>query len=78
MQVEQALQSAQEQVAKQLCPWAILSVWGYTDQPMPWLGCPPSSGLVTEKANDYSIVVLPDMQYILFVASSSGDTFQTV
>lgn len=72
------LESAKEHVVQKLCPWAVVSVWGYVGQPITWLDSPPSTGLLTERENDYSIVVLPNDQYILFVVSGSGDSFQTV
>lgn len=78
VQVEQALQSARKHVADRICPWAVMSVWGYASHPMPWMDSPPASGAQSERENNYCVVVLPNDQYIMFVASGSGDSFQTV
>ena len=60
------------------CPWAVLSVWGFTDQPVSWLGAPPNAMPGSGGGNDYSIVILPDNDYMLMVASGPEDSFQTV
>ena len=60
------------------CPWSIVSVWGFTGQPISWMGSPPNSASSESGQNDYSIVILPGGRYVLLVASGNGDAFQTV
>ena len=77
-QVRKALEHCQQLVAEGHCPWAILSVWGFTGQPISWLGSLVNSPENAGGENDYSIVVLPQKQYMLMVASGQGDSFQTI
>ena len=78
LQIEQAVKLAQQLVHGGTCPWAIVSVWGMTGQPVSWLETPPNNTLPIEDQNDYSICVLPNDVCILMVASGQGDSFQTV
>lgn len=78
LQVEQVVKSAQQLVCGGTCPWAIVSVWGMTGQPVSWLDTPPNNSMPTEAQNDYSICILPRNEYILMVASGNADPFQTV
>ena len=78
LQVEQVVKHAQHLVCSGSCPWAIVSVWGMTDQPVSWLDTPPNKSMPMEAQNDYSICILPGNEYILMVASGNADTFRTV
>ena len=78
LQVEQAVKLAQQLVHSGSCPWAIVSIWGMTGQPVNWLDAPATKGLPGEEQNDYSICILPDDECILMVASGKGDSFQTL
>ncbi len=78
VQVQQAVKLGQQFVSDGSCPWAIVSAWGFTGQPVSWLGGPANTASDNEGQNDYSIVILPDGTYILLVASGIGDSFQTV
>ena len=78
LQVQQALKLGLQLVKDASCPWAIVSAWGFANQPISWLGAPPNTGSCDEGENDYSIVILPGGAYILFAASGTGDSFQTV
>jgi len=77
-QVQKAVKLGQQLVHEGKCPWAIVSAWGFKGQPISWIGAPPSSASSVDGENDYSIVILPDGQYMLLIASGSGDSFQTV
>ncbi|DBB08408.1 TPA: hypothetical protein ACH3X3_008561 [Trebouxia sp. C0006] len=77
-QVQKAVKLGQQLVHEGKCPWAIVSAWGFKGQPISWIGAPPNSASSVDGENDYSIVILPDGQYMLLVASGSGDSFQTV
>ena len=78
VQVEQGLKTAQQLVSDGSCPWAIVSVWGVTGQPVSWLETPANKSMPMDQQNDYSICILPQNEYILMVASGSADPFQTV
>lgn len=78
LQVQKAVKLGQQLVHEGKCPWAIVSAWGFKGQPISWIGAPPNSASSIDGENDYSIVILPDEQYMLLVASGSGDSFQTV
>lgn len=78
MQVQEAVKLGRQLVEDSICPWAIVSVWGFTGQPISWMGSPPNSAPSERGQNDYSIVILPGSQYVLLVASGDGDAFQTV
>lgn len=69
---------AQQLVQSGSCPWAIVSVWGMTGQPVNWLDTPATKGLPAGDQNDYSVWILPDDECILMVASGTADPFQTV
>jgi hypothetical protein len=77
-QVQKAVKLGQQLVHEGKCPWAIVSAWGFKGQPISWIGAPPNSASSVDGENDYSIVILPDGQYMLLIASGSGDSFQTV
>ena len=78
LQVQEGLQSVRQLVCDGSYPWAIVSVWGLTGQPVSWLDAPPSRSVLTEGQNDYSICILPHNDYILMVASGNADPFWTV
>lgn len=78
VQVEQIVKNAQQLVCNGSCPWAIVSVWGMTGQPVSWLDTPPNKSMLMHDHNDYSICILPQNVYMLMVASGSADPFQTV
>ena len=78
MQVQEAVKLGRQLVEDSICPWAIVSVWGFTGQPVSWMGSPPNSASSERGQNDYSIVILSGGRYVLLVASGDGDAFQTV
>lgn len=78
LQVQKALAQCRQLVADEICPWAVLSVWGFAGQPVSWLDAPVNIPVDCGGENDFSIVVLPRDQYMLMVASGVGDCFQTV
>jgi len=78
LQVQEAVKLGQQLVHEGRCPWAIVSAWGFKGQPISWIGASPNSASSIDGENDYSIVILPDGQYMLLIASGSGDSFQTV
>ena len=78
VQVEKIVKNAQQLVSSGSCPWAIVSVWGMTGQPVSWLDTPPNNSMPMDDQNDYSICILPQNQYILMVASGHADPFWTV
>ena len=78
LQVQKAVKLGQQLVHEGKCPWAIVSAWGFKGQPISWIGAPPNSASSVDGENDYSIVILPDGQYMLLIASGNGDSFQTV
>ena len=77
-QVRKALEHCQQLVAEGRCPWAILSVWGIMGQPVSWMGSPVNADERGGGENDYSIVILPQKEYMLMIASGQGDSFQTL
>ena len=78
LQVQEAVKLGQQLVHEGRCPWAIVSAWGFNGQPISWIGASPNSASSIDGENDYSIVILPDGQYMLLIASGSGGSFQTV
>lgn len=78
LQINEGVQCVRQLVSNGGYPWAIVSVWGLTGQPVSWLETPPNRSSLTDGQNDYSICILPHNQYILMVASGNADPFQTV
>eukprot|EP00850_Spirogloea_muscicola_P009083 SM000050S17008 [mRNA] locus=s50:364731:368756:- [translate_table: standard] len=45
-------------------PWAAITVWGFADSPVSWMGA--EHGYMCGGENDYSIVIFPEDRYIIF------------
>ncbi|KAL6073530.1 Ribonuclease P protein subunit p40 [Balamuthia mandrillaris] len=71
--ITQCLNLARKHVREGIVPFAIVSVWGFQDSPVSW-GKHQHSFLYGGE-NDYTFVVLPHEQYLLYLATGTFDTF---
>lgn len=58
--------------------WAAVHVWGFPDAPVSWHGAPHGRGPILGGENDYTLLLLPGDQYVLFVAAGEGDSFGSI
>eukprot|EP00850_Spirogloea_muscicola_P015090 SM000113S24046 [mRNA] locus=s113:164681:168907:+ [translate_table: standard] len=63
-QVMKVIYHARSLVKQGLVPWAAITVWGFADSPVSWMGA--EHGYMCGGENDYSVVVFPEDRYIIF------------
>lgn len=73
--IMEAITFCRDEVARGVCPWAAVSVWGFVDAPLSWQGTEHGRGPGMGGENDYILLVLPGDQYVLFVSAGEGDGF---
>lgn len=67
-----------QQVDKGSCAWAAVHVWGFQDAPVSWHGAMHGHGPMLGGENDYTVLLLPGGQYVLYVAAGEGDHFSSI
>jgi len=60
------------------CAWAAVHVWGFQDAPVSWHGAVHGHGPMLGGENDYTVLLLPGGQYVLYVAAGEGDHFSSI
>eukprot|EP00850_Spirogloea_muscicola_P011669 SM000073S21445 [mRNA] locus=s73:351468:355557:+ [translate_table: standard] len=63
-QVMKVIHHARFLVKQGSVPWAAITVWGFADSPVSWMGA--EHGYMCGGENDYSVVVFPEDRYIVF------------
>ncbi len=58
--------------------WAAVHVWGFRDAPVSWHGARHGHGPLLGGENDYTVLLLPGDQYVLYVAAGEGDHFSSI
>ena len=60
------------------CEWAAVHVWGFRDAPVSWHGARHGRGPLLGGENDFTLLLLPRDQYVLFIAAGEGDGFSRI
>ena len=75
---DKSIHMRRQQVNRAGYAWAAVHVWGFQDTPVSWHGACHGHGPLLGGEDDYTVLLLPGDQYVLYVAAGEGDHFSSI